>query len=93
MFPGGKSQEGQAVNVLDSCEPDVRKSRSGKSSTRSGPTQHRGVQEHLESSPKDSTLVQSEARSKKRIAVLSNPIARNRSFTRYLRLELRKWYT
>ena len=35
---------------------------------------------YLENSPKYSFLVQAEARSKKRIAVLSNSIARNRSF-------------
>ena len=43
-------------------------------------TQNHGVQKYLEKSPKYSMLVQSEARSKKRIAVPSNPIARNRSF-------------
>ena len=35
---------------------------------------------YVENSPKYNILVQSEARSKKRIAVLSNSIARNRSF-------------
>ena len=39
-----------------------------------------GVQKYLEISPKYRILVQSEARSKKRIAVPSNPIARNRPF-------------
>ena len=43
-------------------------------------TQKYGVQKYLESSPKYSILVQSEARSKRRIAVLSNPIARSRFF-------------
>ena len=43
-------------------------------------TQNYGVQKNLDSSPKYSFLVQSEARSKKRIAVLSNSIARNRPF-------------
>ena len=40
---------------------------------------------YVDNSPKYSFLVQSEARSKKRIAVLSNPIARNRSFQHTIR--------
>ena len=75
-----KSQKGQAVRVLHSREPDVRQSGSRRSSIRSGQNQNRGVHKYLGSSQKYSILVQSEARSKKRIVVLSNPIAGNRSF-------------
>ena len=42
--------------------------------------ENRGVQKYLESSPTYRKLVQFEARSKKRIAVLSNSITCNRSF-------------
>ena len=61
---------------------DVRQSRSGRSyfNTIWKQKQVRGVQKYLENSPKYNLLVQFEARWKKRIAVLSNPIARNRSF-------------
>ena len=58
----GRLKKGQAVIVFHSREPDVRQSRSGRGSTRSGQTQNYGVQKYLESSPKYSTLVQSEAR-------------------------------
>ena len=75
-----KVSRGTGSQCFYSREPDVRQSRSGRSSIRSGQTQNYGVQKYLESSPKYSFLVQSEARSKKRIAVLSNPIARNRVF-------------
>ena len=89
-----KSQKGQAVSVFHSREPDVRQSRSGRRSIRSGQTQNCGVQEYVENSPEYSILVQSKARSKKRIAVLSNSIARIRSFsTHHFRFVLRKWYT
>ena len=71
LILGGKKSQ--------SREPDVRQSRSGRSSIRSGQTTNYGVQKYLESSPKHSILVQSEDRSKKRIAVLSNTIPRNRS--------------
>ena len=66
--------------IFHSSEPDVRQSRSGRSSIRCGPTQIRGVQKYLESAPTYSILVQFEVRSKKSIAVLSNPIARNCTF-------------
>ena len=72
-----KPQKGQAVRVFHSREPDVRQSRSGRSSIRPGQTKNRSVQKYLENSPIYSILVQSEARSKKRLAVLSNPIARH----------------
>ena len=93
LIPVGKtSKKGQVVSVFHSREPDVRQSRSGRSSVRSGQTENYGVQKYLESSPKYSILVQSEARSKKRTAVPSNPIARNRSFsTHHQRFVLRKW--
>ena len=74
-----KPQKGQAISVFHSRELDVRKKRSGRSSIRSGSTQNRSVHKYLESSPKYSMLVQFEARSKKRIAVVSNTIPRNRS--------------
>ena len=84
-----KSLKGLAVSVFHSREPDVRQSRSGRSSIRWRQIQNRGLQKYLENSPKFSTLVQSEARSEKRIAVLSNLIARNRSFsTHHLRFVL-----
>ena len=41
LIPGGKSQKGQAVSVFHSRESDVRQSRSGRSSIRSGQTQNR----------------------------------------------------
>ena len=75
-----KFHKGKAVSVCHSREPDVRQSRSGRSSIRSGQTQNYGVQKYLESLPKYSILLQSEVRSRKRFAVLSNPIARNRPF-------------
>ena len=62
-----------AVNPMDDT------SRSGRSPIRSGQTQNRSVQKYVDNSPKYSILVQFEARSKKRIAVLSNSIACNRS--------------
>ena len=77
-----KSQVGQAVSVFHSREPDVRQSRSGRSSIRSRQTQNYVVQEYLESSPTYNFLVRSEVCSKKRIAVQSNSIAHNRSFQR-----------
>ena len=80
LIPGGKSQKGQVVSVFHSREQGVRQSRSGRSSIRSGQAQNYGVQKYLESSPKYSIVVQSEARSKKRIAVLSTSIARNRPY-------------
>ena len=46
-------------------------------------TQNCGVQKYLEHSPKYSVLVQFETHSKKRIAVLSNTIQRNRSFQHF----------
>ena len=66
--------------VFHSSEPDARQSRSGRNSIRSGPTHIRGVQKYVEISPTCSIKMQSEARSKKRIAVLSNPIASNCTF-------------
>ena len=77
LIPGGKSQKGQAISVFHS--PVVRQTKSGRCSIRSGPTQNRGVQKYVEKSSTCSTLVQSEARSKRSIAVLSNTIPRNRS--------------
>ena len=44
---------------------------------------NRGVQKYLECSPKYATSVQSEIRSEKRIAVLSNTIPRNRFFQQF----------
>ena len=78
LIPGGKSLKRDSV--FHSREPDVRQSNSGRSSIRSGQTQNRGVQKYVETLPKYSVLVQSEARSKKRIALLSTSIACNRSF-------------
>ena len=50
--------------------------------------------EYLERSPPYSVLVQFETRSEKRVAVPSNTIQRNRSFsTLHLRYVLRKWHT
>ena len=46
LIPGGKqSQEGQAVSVFHSREPDVRQSRSGRCSIRFGQTQNYGLGE------------------------------------------------
>ena len=87
-----KSQNGQAVSVFHSREPDVRQSRSGRSSIRSEQPPELRCTKYLESSPKYSILVQSEARSKKRVTVLSNTITRNRSLPHYLRFVLRKRY-
>ena len=92
LIPGRKSQEGQAVSVFHSRQPDVRQSKSRRSSIRSRQTQNHGVLKYLESSPKYSILVRSEPRSNERIAVLSNPIARNRS-SQQTTCDLRKWYT
>ena len=48
---------------------------------------------YLEIPLKYSALVQSEARSKKRISVLSNTVARNRSFQHTIcDLDCKKWY-
>ena len=47
-----KSQEREAVSVFHSREPDVRQSRSGRSSTRCGQTQNRGAQKILGESTK-----------------------------------------
>ena len=52
-----KSQKGQTVSVFHSREPDVRESRSGRSSIRSGQTQNYGVQKNLETSSKHNFLV------------------------------------
>ena len=61
LMPGGNEpQEGQAVSVFHSFEPDVLQSRSGRSSIRSGQTQNT-VCKILESSPKYCILVQYEA--------------------------------
>ena len=53
FVPGGQSlKRDKPVSVFHSREPDVRQSRSGRSSIRSGQTQNYGVQKYLESSPK-----------------------------------------
>ena len=64
----------------------------GKKDSCCGQTQNYGVQKYLESSPKYSCLGHFEARSKRRIAVLSNSITCNRSFsTHFMRFVLRRW--
>ena len=65
------------LSVFHSREPDIRQSRFGRSSIRSGQTQNYSVQKYLESSPKIHKI--GAIAQWKRIAVLSNPIARNRS--------------
>ena len=61
LIPEGKeSQKGQALSVFHSREPDVRESRSGRSSIRSGQTQNHGVQRYLEGSPKYSIFMLSQ---------------------------------
>ena len=75
LILGGRSLRRDRQSVFfHSREPDVRQSRSGRRSIRST---------YLESSPTYSILVQFEARSEKRIAVLSNTIPRNRSFQHF----------
>ena len=80
LIPREKSQKGQAVSVFHTREPDVRQSRSGRSSIRSGQTQNYSIQNYLESSPKYSILVQFETCLEKRNAVILNAVPRNRSF-------------
>ena len=49
LIPGGKSLKKDRQSVgFHSREPDVRQSRSGRNSIRSGQTQNRGVQKHVE---------------------------------------------
>ena len=53
---GGLIPGGRGLSVFHSREPDVCQSRSGRSSIRSGQTQNRGVQKHLENVTKCSFL-------------------------------------
>ena len=81
LIPGGKSLKRDRQSVcFTAVNPNVRQSRSGRRSIRSGTNPELRCTKNTWSLPNYSVLVQSEARSKKRIAVLSNPIARNRSF-------------
>ena len=65
------------MRVLHCSEPDGRRSKYGRNSMRLGRTKDRTIQKYLETSSKQSVLVQSKARSEERIAVLSNTITRN----------------
>ena len=81
LIPGGRSLKKDRQSVFfTAVNPMYARERSGRSPIRSGQTQNRGVQKCVGESPKYSILVQSEARSKKRIAVQSNSITCNHSF-------------
>ena len=72
------AQKRETMRVLYSREPDGQASISRNCTIRPGQSSHFGVQKWLDSSSRYSKLVQFDTRSQKRIAVLSNTIARKR---------------
>ena len=80
FIPRGRSlKKGQAIRVFDCSEPDGRRSNYGRNSMRLGQAKDRSIHIFLGPHQKFRRQEQFKTRSKKRTAVLSNTIARNRS--------------
>ena len=78
-IPGGKSQMYQAIRVFHCNDLDGRQSKRGRNSMRLGQAKDCTTQQYLETSSKYGILVQFEARSRERLAIISNTITCSRS--------------
>ena len=74
-----KPQERKTSSILHNSEPDGRWKWYGRSATRLDETKDRSIQEYLETPSKYGVLVQLEARSRGRLAILLNTVTCSRS--------------